>query len=178
MSMFKFILVFVIGCACSLCFLSMRSGLAFGKTKDQEGGGMKESSKKIITANEFQLVDSAGKVRASLSATDEGVSLTMTGSQEKAHLKLMVDEAGMSFLKLYDASSTDPRVDISVDDKGTHLFLAGEGKQQSYLFLKKGGASGVVLIDREGQRRAQLMLSADGKPEVTIQPQSGGPKSL
>lgn len=146
--------------------------------KSREVASMTETPKKIVTANEFQLVDASGRLRASLTASADGVSLSMAGTEGKTHIKLMVDSAGLSFLKLFDSSSEEAKVDISLDDKGTHLFLAGDGKQQSYLFLKKGGASGVVLVDREGTRRAQLLLNADGEPNATLYPRQGPAKSL
>lgn len=127
---------------------------------------MSTEAKKIVTANEFQLVDAEGRVRGIFSAGESGVEFSMMDKNNKTNLKMMIDNEGLSFLKMFDAESETEKIDISVDSKGTHLFLAGEGKQQSYLFLKKDGASGVVLVDKAGSRKAQVLLSPEGVPNI------------
>jgi hypothetical protein len=59
-------------------------------------------------------------------------------------------------------------VDISVDAIGCHVLLASPAKQQSYLFLKGTGATGLVLTDVVGTRRAQFMLSPEGRADMSL----------
>ncbi len=124
-----------------------------------------------ITATEFKLVDASGNVRAVLGTTDEGSALSFFNSKGKLQLKMMVDEAGLSFLKMYNNTDQEnAKVDISLDDKGTHLLLAGEDRQESYLFLKNDGSTGVVLKNKNGERRAQVLLTSTDVPDVSIYP--------
>lgn len=136
------------------------------------------NERKIISANEFQLVDAEGGVRASLSASDTGVAFSMLNANGRTNLQLMVDNSGFSALKLFDSETQAAKVDVSLDDKGSHLYLAGMGKQQSYLFLKNDGASGVVLMDKNGDRRVEVMLDPSGKPRVKIQPPGEDPREV
>jgi hypothetical protein len=46
--------------------------------------------------------------------------------------------------------------------------LASPAKQQSHLFLNDTGATGLVLTDALGVRRAQFMLSPEGRAEVSV----------
>lgn len=131
---------------------------------------MNIDTRKILSANEFQLVDSKGNVKAVFAANESGVELSMMDSNGKKNLKMMVDNSGLSFLKMFDQDSDKEKIDISVDSQGAHLYLTGEDKQQSYLFLKKNGASGVVLIDKEGQRRAQVLISPEGNADISTSP--------
>ena len=71
-------------------------------------------------------------------------------------------------MQIHDKEGASPRVDISVDAIGCHVLLASPAKQQSYLFLKDTGATGLVLTDAEGTRRAQFMLSPEGRAEVSV----------
>lgn len=105
---------------------------------------MDNQNRNVITANEIQLVDSKGRRSAVLA----------------------VDDLGFSALKLYDPSTQIVKVEISLDDKGSHCWMAGENKQQSYIFLKKTGASGLVLIDRDGVRRLEAMIDESTEPRV------------
>jgi len=135
-----------------------------------------ENDNKIITANGFQLVDSSGKVRALLTATENGVNLSFSDKTGKPQLKLATED-GLSEFTMYDETGKE-KVGISLDDKGTHVHLAGAGKQETYLFLKNSGASGLVLTYTEGNRRIEAKLGPDGEPKVTIFPVNQEERSL
>lgn len=127
----------------------------------------------VLKAHEFQLLDANGQQQARLGATANGVALTMGSSGSSGsgpQLWLGVDAGGDAALQLFDRDTGAKRVEISLDAKGTHVFLAGEGGQQSYLFLKNGGPTGVVLTDQTGKRRAQVMVDAAGKPDISTDP--------
>ena len=124
----------------------------------------------VVKAHEFQLLDANGQPQARLGATANGVALTMGSSGSGPQLWLGVDAGGDAALQLFDRDTGAKRVEISLDAKGTHVFLAGEGGQQSYLFLKNDGPTGVVLTDQAGKRRAQVMVDAAGKPDISTDP--------
>ncbi|MFC5520780.1 hypothetical protein [Polaromonas jejuensis] len=124
----------------------------------------------VVKAHEIQLLDDSGQEQARLGATGNGVALTMGRAGSGPQLWLGADAGGDAALRLFDRDTGAKRVEISLDAKGTHVFLAGEGGQQSYLFLKNGGPTGVVLTDQAGKRRAQIMVDAAGKPDISTDP--------
>jgi hypothetical protein len=65
------------------------------------------------------------------------------------------------------------KIDIRVDPLGCHVLLAGPAQQQSYLFLKNTGASGLVLTNAAGERLAHLMLSPEGRADLHVGNASG-----
>ena len=136
-----------------------------------------DTHKKIVKANEFQLVDANGVVRALLTATDDGVSFTLSGTKGDSRIKLSAGNDGLSGLTILDDKGAD-KIEISLDDKGTHMHLAGEGKQESYIFLKNRGATGLVMTDRQGERRIAVTIGPDDKPHITIFPHDEASKSL
>jgi hypothetical protein len=121
-----------------------------------------------VEAEEFRLLDSGGRLRARLGLDGDSVSLSLNGAQGTLQVRLQTDSQGNSALQIQDADGSSPRVDIRVDPLGCHVLLAGSGRQQSYLFLKNIGASGLVLTDAAGERRAQFMLSPDGGVEARV----------
>ena len=134
-----------------------------------------ENEVKVLSANVFQLLDSNGKVRALLSPTNEGVGLIISNAEGKEQIKLSADDNGAASLKLYD-NTGEEKIELSVDDQGTHIHLAGAGKQETYLFLKKSGASGLVLTDKDGIRRMDVKIGPDAQPDIAIYPLTGEPK--
>jgi hypothetical protein len=50
---------------------------------------------------------------------------------------------------------------LAVDPKGAHVKFDRPGGASSYLFLNDEGVSGVVLFDKSGKRRYELLLNAD-----------------
>jgi hypothetical protein len=78
---------------------------------------------------------------------------------------------------MYDKTGVE-KIGISLDDKGTHVHLAGTGKQESYLFQKNSGDSGLVLTDSNGNRRLEAKVGPDAEPNITIYPKNGNLKKL
>jgi len=131
----------------------------------------------IVEAEEFRLLDSEGRLRARLGVDGAScVSLSLHTAQGSLQVRLHTDDKGYSALQIHDPGGGSPRVDISVDSIGCHVLLASPAKQQSYLFLKGTGATGLVLTDALGERRAQFMVSPDGRAEVSVwgEPRASG----
>lgn len=136
-----------------------------------------DNDKKVISAHEFQLIGQDGNIRAALTSADGGTDLTFSGASGKPQLKLSATGDGLASLNMYDNDGRE-KISISVDDLGTHVHLAGTGKQESYLFLKNTGASGLVLTDRKGNRRLEAKVGLDAEPDITIYPVNDEEKKL
>jgi hypothetical protein len=136
-----------------------------------------DDQKVIITANEFRLTDLKAKVRVVLTATENGARFTFADEEGNSQLKITSSDTGLSVISMYDKTGVE-KIGISLDDKGTHVHLAGIGKQESYLFLKNSGASGLVLTDSNGNRRLEAKVGPDAEPDITIYPKNGNSKKL
>lgn len=134
-------------------------------------------TKKIVVANEFRLTDQNGTLKALLSAGEQETIFSLKGDNQKDVIKLSVGSAGFSSLTFFDPADKE-RIQLGIDDQGIHIHLAGDGKQQSYIFLKSNAASGFVLTDVEGNRRVEAFIGPDSKPHVTIFPSGEEPKGL
>jgi hypothetical protein len=134
-----------------------------------------DEGKKVVSANEFRLLDANGNTRAVFSAGEDSVEFAVSNVKGKPQIKLLANDSGLSSFNLYDAEGNE-KIEISVDDQGTHIHLAGEGNQESYLFLKNTGASGLVLTDKEGNRRIEAKVGVDLQPELTVYPLNKDPK--
>ena len=118
-----------------------------------------------IVTQHLEIVDSAGRPRLVLSARSVApyVRLLQVDGRTSAELTLAGD---YPVVKLENPGPTGPTAALEVDDKGAHVKFDGPGKASSYLFLNNSGGSGVVLIDRNGVRRLDVMVGADGEPKV------------
>jgi len=134
-----------------------------------------KNEKKVIVANEFRLLDPNGNTRAVFSAAADSVDFAISNAKGIPQIKLSANDSGLSSFNLYDAEGQE-KIEISVDDQGTHIHLAGEGKQESYLFLKNTGASGLVLTDKDGNRRVEAKVGSDLQPNFTVYPVDADPK--
>jgi hypothetical protein len=124
---------------------------------------------RIVEAEEFRLLDADGRLRARLGLDGAScVSLSLYTAQGTLQVRLHTDDQGRSALQIQDTAGGSPRVDISVDAIGCHVLLANPARQQSYLFLKDTGATGLVLSNAAGERRAQFILSPEGRAEVSV----------
>jgi hypothetical protein len=99
-------------------------------------------------------------VRVVLTATESGAGFTFVDEEGNSQLKITSSDAGLSVISMYDKAGGE-KIGISLDDKGTHVHLAGTGKQESYLFLKNSGASELVLTDSNGNRRLEAKVCTD-----------------
>lgn len=114
-----------------------------------------EAEKKIIIANEFRLNDAEGKTKISISAGDNG----------------------QSAIRFYNDKGQE-KIEISLDDQGTHIHLSGLDRQETYLFQKNSGATGLVLTDAAGERRLEVTVGPDSAPQVRVFPANGEAREL
>ena len=121
---------------------------------------------KTVEASEFKLVDSNGTERAFLIANSDEVVLQMMSLAGDEKLSVKVKNNGLSSISMLDHIDGSERVSISANDKGLHCQLLGEGQQATYLFLKNDGASGLVIIDKDGNRKSQTIIDADGQIQI------------
>lgn len=129
------------------------------------------NTNKVIETQEFRLVDDSGNIRARLGMNEEeDVELSLMTLANEVKLKLLLARDGFPSITLFNATPNSEKIDISVDEKGSHVHFGGDQAQQSYMFLKNDGTSGFVLTGKDGQRKAQIIVESDGQVRPDIFP--------
>ena len=129
---------------------------------------------KIVTATEFRLAD-GDRTRASLAMTDGAPGFTLFDTQGRTKLRSALDAQGRPSVSLFSDTSdpSKPAAVIEVDEKGAHVLFHGAGNQQSYLFQKLDGTSGIVLTDSTGAHRSEIKLAPDGAIDLSLMDAAG-----
>ncbi len=126
----------------------------------------------IVTAQQLNLVDGAGRLRAILSAEDERglVSLSLFDASGAVRALLAVAPNGTPQLRLYDEAGSDPFA-VTVESGGPVLELRGGNDRAALL----GAPNGVPVLSflQEGQSRVELGVSSRGAPRFGMFSQTG-----
>jgi hypothetical protein len=102
---------------------------------------------KVLRAQEFELVDSQGKVRAGLSVLPDGrLALVLLDKDGQRRAALSVLANGSPGLSLLDK----------------------DGKVRAALGVLPDGSLGLSLLDREGKLRGTFGILPDGSPGLTL----------
>jgi hypothetical protein len=115
--------------------------------------------KKLI-ATELIIVDVNGNPRLRLSATSKSPMIEMLNDKGGVALSVSLDETNHPSIALTNPDGGSA-ASLAVDLKGAHVKFDRPGGASSYLFLNDEGVSGVVLLDKGGKRRYELLLNAD-----------------
>ena len=126
----------------------------------------------IVTAQQLNLVDGAGRLKAMLSAEDERgwVSLSLFDASGAVRALLAVAANGTPQLRLYDEAGSDPFA-VTVESGGAVLELRGGSDRTAVL----GAPNGVPVLSflQEGQSRVELGVSSGGAPRFGMFSQTG-----
>jgi hypothetical protein len=152
---------------------------------------------RVLAANEFDLVDDSGKIRAKLSLTDTGGGkLTLYDSQGQEHASIASDFSGGEIIlstrtvpspenrwrvtlssDLLNGANLSfqhpdafPEVYLSANQDGTGLDLQGLDHKQA-IQIDNNEISGppfVLLRDHNGMERASLQLDRQGNPSISL----------
>ena len=130
----------------------------------------------IVTAQQLNLVDRAGRLKAILSAEDERglASLSLFDASGAVRALLAVAPNGTPQLRLYDEAGSDPFV-VTVESGGPVLELRGGSDRAALL----GAPNGVPVLSfmQEGQSRVVLGVSSGGAPRFGMFSQTGQPRA-
>ena len=122
----------------------------------------------LIQAQDFQLVDQAGRVRGRLGADAHGAArLTLFGPDGTLpRVNLAANSQGGAELELGDGQRQSA-VGLKADQGARNLALYHEGKLRLGLEVQKNGEAAVNLFD-QGNRLISLGLSNQGDPHLTF----------
>ena len=122
----------------------------------------------LIQAQDFQLVDQAGRVRGRLGADAYGAArLTLFGPDGTLpRVNLAANPQGGAELELGDGQRQSA-VGLKADQGARNLALYHEGKLRLGLEVQKNGEAAVNLFD-QGNRLISLGLSNQGDPHLTF----------
>ena len=103
---------------------------------------------KVVQAERFELVDSDGKVRATLGFTVEGreggPTLNLSDEDGKARAVLVLTPGGSPSLGLFD------------------------GQRGAVLYVQRHTGPGLSLYDKEGKILAEMGIDEDGNPRMDL----------
>ena len=130
----------------------------------------------VVTAQQLNLVDGAGRLKGILSAEDERglVSLSLFDASGAVRALLAVARDGTPQLRLYDEAGSDPFA-VTVESGGPVLELRGGSDRTALL----GAPNGVPVLSflQEGQSRVELGVSSGGSPRFGMFSQTGQPRA-
>ena len=130
----------------------------------------------VVTAQQLNLVDGAGRLRAILSAEDERgwVSLSLFDASGAVRALLAVAPDGVPQLRLYDEAGSDPFA-VTVESGGPMLEVRGGSDRAALL----GAPNGVPVLSflQEGQSRVELGVNSRGSPRFGMFSQTGQPRA-
>jgi hypothetical protein len=115
---------------------------------------------KTLTTTELNIVDAQGRPRLRLSAASTVPTLQMFNDKGGVALEVSLDNTSYPSIALMNPTGGST-ASLAVDPKGAHVKFDRPGGASSYLFLNDEGVSGVVLLDKTGKRRYELLLNAD-----------------
>jgi len=134
----------VIGLAAGLLGGAVAGRLCFSQTVASPAA---PGPSRVVTADEFQLVDDKGTVRAALSMSMGGPGL------------ILFDKGGKFRAVLSLATGEDTPV-LSLGD--------GEGRHRATMALRVNGEPYLALLDKDGKVRISLTVDKDKGPRVAL----------
>jgi hypothetical protein len=127
----------------------------------QPGG----AAPKVVTAQEFRLVDGEGKTRASMAVQADGSAgmvLLDKGGKRRAVLRLRPD--GSPSLSLHDADGRNrATLDMQADDSIGLILTNRDGKGGAAMVVPPNGEAAAVLKDKDGN-----VVWAEPSPHIEI----------
>lgn len=135
----------------------------------REAGPAKE-----LTVAQLTIVDAQGRPRLRLSAISSLPKVQLLRENGAAALDMSLDESSYPSITLRnpDGGST---ASLAVDPKGAHVKFDRPSGASSYLFLNDEGVSGLVLLDKSGKRRYELLLTSDSSVTTRQFDDAGNP---
>jgi hypothetical protein len=122
----------------------------------------------VMRAQDFQLVDQAGRMRGRLGVEDHGgARLTLFGLDGSLpRVSLSATPQGVAELELGDGQHQNA-VALKADQGAQNIALYHEGKLRLGLEVQKNGEAAVNLYDK-GNRLISLGLTTQGDPHLTF----------
>jgi hypothetical protein len=137
-----------------------------GPASSGKGDASRRPSTKSLAIHEIKIVDEAGHTRITLSAVNGTPAIRFLDSRGSEKLSILLDQSGLSSVKLKNPNAAGPVAALEIDDKGAHVKFDRPGGASSYLFLNNSGESGVVFLDASGARIADIVVTPAGTSEI------------
>ena len=156
------VVAMVLGLGTALLWYSVRSGLP--------------GSPQSVSARQFVLRDSQGRVRGAWGLDDSGaVRLTLSDEGERQRVRLSLLQDGSAGISLSDTSDRKLAVLGLLPDNTTNLALTDPaGIPRAVLGVASDGSSNLVFADREGATRAGLGVDSRGLGTFSLADRNAG----
>jgi hypothetical protein len=174
-------------------------GLIAGQFTPGNALASRHHNARVVTAEEFDLVDGSGNKRAMLHVTPRGMAnLMMLDGDGNDRAEFRVERDGSSLLGFYDGKGTR-RVVVGQSSAGPNgiAIYDGEGRQLATLSVSRAeqgsltlydpntglaraglgvasrGEPALVLFDKQGRDRLEVHIGANGKPGIALADANG-----
>jgi hypothetical protein len=127
---------------------------------------------KTCRAEKFEMVDSAGAVRAALRMAENGTGPTLRLYDQKGRICADLSLGEGPMLELKDHNGRE-RVEVREDGGGPRLMLFDQKRGGSVMLSADCVGQALNLTDQNGKLRAGLMVLADGRPSLELADQNG-----
>ncbi len=113
---------------------------------------MGQTSPKVVSAEQFLLVDGAGKRRAEISLAGGAARLLLFDKRKRVRLNLTVQGNGQPTMILYDEDKR-PRSMFSTKADGSQAWVLFDDKQQARatMAMRKDGSPLLFFADKKGK---------------------------
>lgn len=132
----------------------------------------------VLTANEFRLVDTAGRVRAALHCDDGNMGLCLFDSRGELRVLLDVDNNDCAGIGIYDENGA-PALGMATKNKGPHFCIFDKnGFSRILLNIDEENRSGLAMFDSAGVQRHEIAVETTSFSNSFIEDEDGKIRNL
>lgn len=115
-----------------------------------------------LKLRELEIVDEHDQPRIRLSVEHGVASIQLLNLQGEVGARIELDQVGFSKIQLASIAEPLLNVKLEMDPKGSHIKFDHQNGASNYLFLNNQGASGLVMLDAQQQRKFAATVSEQG----------------
>ncbi len=134
-------------------------------------GSAKEPAAKVMRAERFELVDSAGNVTAILAADPDGLAICDPKGRTRAIVGMPL--GGAPALGLLDSGGARISMDMTSDGDAQLTMFAKSGKAVVHLGVSPDGAPRLDLDGTNGRSGWTMDVPADGSGKLSLRDKAG-----
>ena len=122
-----------------------------------------------LRLRELEIVDENDQPRIQLGVENGVPSIKLLNDKGEVTTRIEVSEVGFAKIQLNATSEPLLNVKLELDPKGSHIKFDHQHGASCYLFLNNQGASGLVMLDAQQQRKFAATVDAQG--ELKVEPE-------
>jgi hypothetical protein len=128
----------------------------------------------VITAHEFDVVDSSGRVRVRMNVDTNRSAIELYDVHGMERAELSLNSSGEPKIVLTDAQGNS-RAGMFVNPSGEPNIVLGDakGKPRAGMTIDSSGTPSITLNDAQGMKRASMSVNSSGAPSIGLSDAKG-----